>query len=111
MVLVVIEAHCAATSEALPLAATRERLDFPKGRVPGHRWTRVFQARDDLTALVFLARPVTPRFFQSLVAFERVNGAGRDAVRSLMTTELNATIADAGATFHRFVGVPTSGEI
>jgi hypothetical protein len=97
MVLVVIEAHVAPTPERPLFATTWDRLDFPKGRVSGRRWSRVFQGRDDPASLLFLAhwdsregferaydrrqphpaeallaRPATPRFFQSLVAFERV---------------------------------------
>src|SRR6266498_1483116 len=97
MVLVVIEAHVAPASEGPLFATTWDRLDFPKGRVPGRRWSRVFQGHEDPTSFLFLAhwdsregferaydgrqphpaealldRPVTPRFFQSLVAFERV---------------------------------------
>src|SRR4051794_33778535 len=97
MVPVMIEAHVAPASEARLLAATRERLDFPKGRLPGRRWSRVFQGLGDPTAFLFLAhwdsregfvrayggrsphqaeallaRPVEPHYFQSLVAFERV---------------------------------------
>jgi hypothetical protein len=96
MVLVVIETKVAPASEALLHDASRERFDFPRGRVPGRRWSRVFQGVDDPTAFLFLAHwdnreafeqafavgqsplsePVLhradPRFFQSLVAFERV---------------------------------------
>jgi hypothetical protein len=97
MVLVVIETKVAPASETLLLNATRDRFDFPRGRVPGRRWSRVFQGVDDTTAFLFVAhwdsreafeqalaaRPShlrepallevsAPRFFQSLVAFERV---------------------------------------
>jgi heme-degrading monooxygenase HmoA len=122
MVLVVIETQVAPASETLLLNATRDRFDFPRGRVPGRRWSRVFQGVDDTTAFLFLAhwdsreafeqafdarqahlrepallQVSRPRFFQSLVAFERVMVP--IAARSVILIEGSAAVLSSMRTY------------